>query len=971
MMSPVFAGRDGELAALAGAFEEAAGGAPRTVLLGGEAGVGKSRLAGEFAARVRDRVLVLAGGCVELSTASLPYAPFGAALRELVRERGTAEVAALLPGQAAGELAGLLPEFGALPSGADPTTARARLFELLLALLEGLAERQPVLLVVEDVHWADPASCDLLSFLVRNLRQAAVLMVVTFRSDDLHRNHPLRPLLAGLERMDGVRRLELGRLSRGQVGAQLEGILGRPSSPSVLDAVWGRGAGNPLFTEALVNRDGTVSAVLPWTLRELLAGAVKDLPEATQQLLRTAAVGGSRAGHGLLAAVTGWDDAALTAAVRPAVAANVLVSDGDGYAFRHQLIREAVLEDLLPGERAQAHRRFALALDSSAGAGAGAAVAVARHWLGAGESSLALEAAWRAAGETGAAFAYAQRLQMLEQVLELWDRVPDAAARTGTDHVGVLMLAADAARWAGQAQRGLPLVEAGLAALDRSGAGSGAGSGDGSGDGERVASALLRRAGLRRELLLPGQLDELREALRLAAAPSRVRAQVMAQVCWALRREDRHQEAARLGGELRALADELGDEECQAEAEMLLAAVGALRGEDTFAALYRARDQAARIGSAQLEAWAYLTASHVLEGRGSHELAIQAGLDGLARARELGLARQVAAPIAGNLAESLASAGRWDEALETLEEVLSLELPARGRVHPLLVRGTLAVARGELEVAADMLAAVRALPAGLWAEAQCALPLARLEIEYRLASGDLARALGAAGAIPSYDAETDPRYPWAVLVPAMRACAEVAAAGLPTVDLARVRKDLASRAAVVPRVSPLHHAYAATFAAEAGRADSGADVALWDAAALAWGGLGQPYPEAYALLRAAGAGMAGDREGAGVRLARAGELAGRLGAGPLEGEIGQLARRARIQLPGTVSAGGGVPFGLTAREMEVLRLVAAGRGNREIAAELFISHRTASVHVSNILSKLNVASRGEAAATAYRLHLFD
>jgi DNA-binding CsgD family transcriptional regulator/tetratricopeptide (TPR) repeat protein len=957
MMSPVFAGRGDELAALAGAFEEAAGGTPRTVLLGGEAGVGKSRLAGEFAARVRDRALVLAGGCVELSTASLPYAPFGAALRELVRERGTAEVAALLPGQAAAELAGLLPEFGALPSGADPGTARARLFELLLALLEGLAERQPVLLVIEDVHWADPATCDLLSFLVRNLRQAAVLLVVTFRSDDLHRNHPLRPLLAGLERMDGVIRLELGRLSRGQVGAQLEGILGRPAAPAVLDAVWGRGGGNPLFTEALVNRDGTVSAALPWTLRELLAGAVKDLPEATQQLLRTAAVGGSRAGHALLAAVTGWDDASLTAAVRPAVAANVLVSDGDGYAFRHQLIREAVLEDLLPGERAQAHRRFALALDASAGSEA--AVAVARHWRGAGETSRALAAAWRAAGEAGAAFAYAQRLQMLEQVLELWDQVPDAAVRTGTDHVGVLMLAADAARSAGQAQRGLALVEAGLAALEESG------------DGTRVASALLRRAGLRRELLLPGQLDELRQALRLAAAPSRVRAQVLAQVCWALRREDRHQEAARLAAELRALADELGDEECQAEAEMLLAAVGALRGEDTFAALYRARDQAARIGSAQLEAWAYLTASHVLEGRGRHELAIQAGLDGLARARELGLARQLAAPIAGNLAESLASAGRWDEALETLDEVLSLELPARGRVHPLLVRGTLAVARGELGVAADMLAAVRALPAGLWAEAQCALPLARLEIEYRLASGDLAGALGAAGAIPPYDPETDPRYPWAVLVTAMRACAEVAAAGLPVAELAQVRQDLAERAAVAARVSPLHQAHAATFAAEAGRADSGADVALWDAAAAAWGRLGQPYPEAYALLRAAGAGVAGDRAGAGVRLERAGELARRVGAGPLEQEIGQLARRARIQLPGAVSAGGGVPFGLTAREMEVLRLVAAGRGNREIAAELFISHRTASVHVSNILSKLNVSSRGEAAATAYRLHLFD
>ena len=407
---------------------------------------------------------------------------------------------------------------------------------------------------------------------------------------------------------------------------------------------------------------------------------------------------------------------------------------------------------------------------------------------------------------------------------------------------------------------------------------------------------MLRRAGLRRELLLPGQLDELREALRLAAAPSRVRAQVMAQVCWALRREDRHQEAARLAVELRALADELGDEECQAEAEMLLAAVGALRGEDTFAALYRARDQAARIGSAQLEAWAYLTASHVLEGRGSHELAIQAGLDGLARARELGLARQVAAPIAGNLAESLASAGRWDEALETLAWRARCRRTTRRRT-----RGT----RGRC-----------------WSR-RCG-PARRLRR-------------------PGCRPVTWPRYgrTWRRGPRRYRGSARCTR---------RTRRRSRRRPGARIPVPML---------------------ALWDAAALAWGGLGQPYPEAYALLRAAGAGMAGDREGAGVRLARAGELAGRLGAGPLEQEIGQLARRARIQLPGAVSAGGGVPFGLTARETEVLRLVAAGRGNREIAAELFISHRTASVHVSNILSKLSVSSRGEAAATAYRLHLFD
>ena len=215
-------------------------------------------------------------------------------------------MAALLPGQDARELAALLPGFGAPPSGADPETARARLFELLLTLLEALAEQQPVVLIVEDVHWADQATCDLLSFLVRNLRHAAVFLVVTFRSDHLNRTHPIRPLVARLARMDGVIRLELPRLSHDQVAAQIEGILGHRPPPSVTSAVYERGGGNPLFTEALLNPDSTVSADLPWSLRELLLSAVKDLPEQTQQLLRTAAVGGSQVGHALLAAVTGF-----------------------------------------------------------------------------------------------------------------------------------------------------------------------------------------------------------------------------------------------------------------------------------------------------------------------------------------------------------------------------------------------------------------------------------------------------------------------------------------------------------------------------------------------------------------------------------------------------------------------------------------------------------------------------------------
>ena len=963
MVSPVFAGRVDELAVVADAFDAAAGGTPGIVLVGAEAGGGKSRLAAEFTARAAGRALVLSGGCIELTAAGLPYAPFAAALRELVRERGTAEVAGLLPGAGAGELAALLPEFGAPPSGADPDTARARLFELLLSLLEALADKQPVILVVEDVHWADRGTSDLLSFLARNLRDAAVLLVVTFRSEDLHRDHPLRRLLAVLGRMDTVSHLELPRLSRDQVAAQVAGILGRQPVPSVVNTVYARGGGNPLFTEALLNPDGTTTPDLPWTLRELLLAAVKDLPERTQQLLRTAAVGGHRLRHALLAVVTGLDDGALTAGLRPAVTANVLVADADGYAFRHALIREAVLEDLLPGERAQAHRRFAEALQAAPALSPDgtAAVQVARHWLGARDVERAMLAAWRAAAGAGVSFAYAEQLMMAEQVLALWDQVPDPAAQTGTDHLGVLVLAADAARWAGEPKRGLALVEAGLAELD------------GAGDASRCAPLLLRRAGLRRELLLPGQLDDLHAALRRTEPDTRVRAQVLAQLCWALRREDRHAEAERFAAELAALARRLGDGQCVAEAMLVQAAVAAQHGEDTLAALWAARDQAADLGDGHLETWAYLTASYVLVSRGSHDLAIAAGRDGLARARELGLARQVAAPIAGNLAEALIAAGRWDEALETVEEMLSLDLPPRGRVHALLVRGEIAVARGGLGAAERTRGELGALPAGVHAEDNYAVPLARLEIEYRLATGDLAAALAAAGESLSYNPHGDPGYIWALLAAAMRACADAATVSLPprALDPARVRRDLETRAAQAARLYPVHDAYAALFAAETVRADGSQTVAGWDAATAAWEGVGQPYPLAYALTRAAAAAAAGNRDEAAARLHRAAGLAGQLAAQPLQQQISQLARRARIPLPTPGSSGGGAPFGLTAREQEVLQLVAAGRTNREIAAELFISPRTASVHVSNILGKFGVGSRGEAAAAAHRLHLFD
>jgi ATP/maltotriose-dependent transcriptional regulator MalT len=965
--SPVFVGRDAELALLEHALDVAAGGTAGTVLIGAESGAGKSRLISEFAAKAGGRALVLTGGCVEVSAAALPYAPITAVLRKLVRSRGTGQVAALLPGSLAGELAVLLPEFGEQPSGGDPAMMRARLFESLLALFEVLAEERPLVLVVEDAQWADQSTCDLLTFLVRNVRQAALLLIVTFRSEDTERA-ALRSLTAGLGRMEGVLRIELERLSRAGVAAQLEGILGAAPRPALVNAVYQRGGGNPLFTEALVNRDGSLVSGLPWSLRDLVLAAVKELPAETQQALRMTAVGGDHVTHALLAAADNLDDAALTAALRPAVAARILITDADGYGFRHQLFREAVLADLLPGERAAAHRGFATAIAAMPAArrNGTAGVQLALHWRGGHEDERALSAAWQAAADTGAAFGYAQRLQMLDQVRELWPSVPNAASSTGTDYVGILELAADTAHWAGEPERGLALVADALAKLDEKD------------DPERRAVALFRRADLRRELLQHGQLDDLREALRLASEPTPVRARILAYYCWALRREDRNGEAERYAAELSALASQLGDEERQVEASMLLAAVAAHKGEDTVAALLSARDAAAKLGSGHLEVWAYLTLGHVLGDppgdRGGSAEAIQVGRQGLARARQLGLARQIAAPIAGNLAQALTAAGRWDEALEIIDEILSLDQPPLGRAHQLMTRGSIAVARGDVDSAIAIVAEVRSLPAAIHSQGHYAYPLAQLEIHCRLASGDLTGALACARALPAPDPATDPapRYQLALIGSAMRACAEAKAFGVADADVSELRTDLEARAAALPRRTPLQDAFAAVVAAESSRAEGRQDPASWDAAHAAWERLGRPYQAAYALLHAARAAMArGDREAAAARLRTGAELAERVGARPLLQQIARQARQAGVDLPLSGQAAAPARFGLTERETEVLRLVAEGRGNRDIAAELFISPKTASVHVSNILGKLGVATRTEAAAVTYRLHLLD
>ena len=259
MASPTFVGRLEEVELLEAARRRAANGEPAVVLVGGEAGVGKTRLVAELAARcVADGTRVLIGGCVPVGGDGLPYAPIVEALRPLPAELGVATVREL-GGPSWRELTRLLPSLGEPDAGPPGQAAQARLLELLLGLLARLSEQTPIVVVVEDLHWSDQSTRDLLAFLVRNLRQNRILLVVTYRSDE-PRSDRLGPWLAELDRVGPVQRLQLARLDRAQTAAQLVGILGAAPPADLVDAVFGRSEGNPFSPRSCWRRCGLVRA---------------------------------------------------------------------------------------------------------------------------------------------------------------------------------------------------------------------------------------------------------------------------------------------------------------------------------------------------------------------------------------------------------------------------------------------------------------------------------------------------------------------------------------------------------------------------------------------------------------------------------------------------------------------------------------------------------------------------------------
>jgi hypothetical protein len=696
--SSVLIGRDEQMAALETAFASVRQGGPSAVLLGGEAGVGKSRLVSEFGrAAAAAGARVLTGGCLELGTDGLPFAPFTAVLRELVHEMGADALASMLPGRTTRGLARLLPELGEPDTGGDPAEARARLFEEVLRALEYLTRHSPVVLVIEDAHWADRSSRDLLTFLIGNQRAlSGLLMVVTFRSDELHRTHPLRPLLASLDRIAWVERLELPRLTRRDTEELTGRILGRPPSSELTDALYHRSEGNPLFVEALLCCDGELSPELPESLRDLLLDSVRRLPEDTQEVLRVASAGSEMTGHALLKAVSGLDDTALTRAVRPAVIANVLHPRGDGYSFRHELIREAVHDDLLPGEHGRLHSRYAEAIDANPALvpPGRAAVEMAHHWHRAHDSAWALIGAWRAAAQAGRAVAAAERLALLARVLELWDQVPDAAERIEADHIQVLEEAVEAAHDTAEFERGIALATSALRELDPEAA------------PVRAAKLLWNRSIFRLKLGRPDFANDLLEALEYvpaSVAPS-LRIDILLELAHCPPKITVERSYAE---EALAIAQRIADEAGEANALLSLAIFNAEPGQQAppgsgpLELVRQARDLAGRHGAERVLLAAAVSESHLLEGAGEHELAAAAASRGTQVTDQQLLSRSAGSVLAINQAEPLFALGRWDEALAIALEAMNHYL-APGPLHRAtlqVITGSIRLARGEREAA--------------------------------------------------------------------------------------------------------------------------------------------------------------------------------------------------------------------------------------------------------------------------------
>jgi DNA-binding CsgD family transcriptional regulator/tetratricopeptide (TPR) repeat protein len=982
-----FVGRSPQLAQLERAAREAASGRPTLVLLGGDSGVGKTRLVAEFEHRLGDEgdaQLILHGDGVEQIDGELPYAPLLGALRPVVRARHEAldRLSVGTRTQLATILPGLDEDPGRQPEPNPGSGAQLRLFDSVLALLDALSEDSPVILVLEDMHWADRSTRSFVTFLARSMRSERLVLVLTYRTDELHRRHPLRPLLAELERLERAVRVELRPFDRQELAEALSDILGAAPDPAQLERLFARGEGNPLYTEELLAAGLDGRGAPPESLRGAFLARIERLSPDAQRIARAISAGRSL-DEGALADVTGLDRDALSAALREAVAEQVLIPDSEGrFAFRHALLREAISDDLLPGERGGLHLALARYLEDSPPVPGSLlcdalerSATVASHYAAAGDQPAALRTTVRAAVEAWRAQAYSEVADLYQRALELWPRVPDAEQIAGHDHVAALIRAAVALSVGDDRTRAESLLRQALDELDPET------------DPARYGGALGRLARMQWSL---NRGDEAVATGERALAmipeedPRHDRVLIRAWLARVQTLRGRYREAI-VDGEA-ALKAAVADKYRGAEIELLntlgMARVAVGEGETGIELLRHAIALAQEFDDTDrlATAWSNLADQYGILGRA--EEAVQTATEGLAHTPRDHVRNRDWLTL--TLGEHAFLAGRWELARECLNT------PKRDLIGlPFILRqlreAELALGTGDEDLALESLKSI-AEQVAQSTQPQCIGPFGALSAEAHARRGELAEAQQAAQhALDQMEVCTDDIARIArVSVAGLRVEADRAQRARDLGETAMRRDALARAKLHLDRVDAaaqdggaVEAARLAQGKAEMARARGRGAARAWALSAAAWEALPWPYEAATARWRQAECLVAdGDRDGAGRAATAALATAQRLGSLWLEREVRGLCDRARLSLGEGIAAPATPavappedPFGLTARERQVLALVAQGATNRQIGASLYMAEKTASVHVSRILAKLDVQGRTEAAAVAHRLHL--